>query len=155
MEKPLYVFEPLSHGFDTWLVGSLFLALASAAIYFWFQKKTKLDANRRAVVAMAAAFVGFVAFGTVVFRLYSSYRLQPVRLFNDRIETLYGVAQLRDVRDFYIKREFHYKPMQPNVITDSTRFFFILERNDKTHVLSEGDYPVDSILAKMNDVMGY
>ena len=82
-------------------------------------------------------------------------RLKPVKLYRTGIETPYGTAQLRDIKDFYIKKEVHYKPMQPNVIADSARYLFILEANDKGHVLSEGDYPIQEILAKMNDLMGY
>jgi hypothetical protein len=107
------------------------------------------------VVGLIFGLGGLVCAFAIVLKLFSYFRLQPVELYDDRIKTPYGTAELRNVRDFYIKIERHYRPMQPNEVRDSARYFFVQERSDKTHVLSEGDYPIDSIWARMNDVMGY
>ena len=154
METPLYTYEAAKSYTDIWLVGALMLGILGFGLYF-FQEKIPVRQDLRKVVGLAAALIGLVAMLSLCLKLFSMARLKPVKLYRTSVETPYGTAQLRDIKDFYIKKEVHYKPMQPDVIADSASFLFILERDDKGHVLSEGDYPIDSILAKMNDLMGY
>jgi hypothetical protein len=154
METPLYTYEAAKSFLDSWLIGSILISLIGFGLYF-FQEKIPVEQRLKNVVGLAAALVGLVAVLSLGLKLFSMARLKPVKLYRNSVETPYGTVQWREIKDFYIKKETHYKPMQPNVITDSTRFLFIVERNDKGHVLSEGDYPIDSVLAKMNDLMGY
>jgi hypothetical protein len=154
METPLFTYEAAKSFTDIWLVGSVFLGLVGFGAYF-FQEKLPVEARLKSVVGLAAALIGLVAMLSLCLKLFSMARLKPVKLYRNSVETPYGTAELREIKDFYIKKEVHYKPMQPNAIADSARFLFIVERNDKGHVLSEGDYPIDTILAKMNDLMGY
>ena len=155
MDKPLYTFEPLKQATDWVLIGTVCLVVLMLIVAFFAKKQTKLDVNRRNIILMICFFIGSIAFGTAAFRLLSLWKLKPVQIFSNRVETPYGTAPINNIRDFYIKIERHYKPMNPSEVTDSSRYFFLMERNDKTHVLSEGDYQVDSILAKLNDVLGY
>lgn len=154
MDTPLYTFEAAKSYSDAWFVGSIIVSLLGFGTYF-FQKKLPVRDNLKAVIGLAAALIGLVAVLSLGLKVFSMMRLKPVKLYRNSIETPYGTAQLREIKDFYIKKETHYKPMQPNIIADSARYLFILERNDKGHVLSEGDYAIDSVLAKMNDLMGY
>jgi hypothetical protein len=154
METPLHTFEAAKSFLDSWLIGSLILGLLGFGAYF-FQEKIPVRQNLKSVVGLAAALIGLVAVLSLGLKMFSMSRLKPVKLYRNSVETPYGKAELREIKDFYIKKEVHYKPMQPNAISDSARFLFIVERNDKGHVLSEGDYAIDSILAKMNDLMGY
>ena len=102
---------------------------------------------------MLLGFLAVIASGFFLLRLLSQAKLKTVSIYNNRIETPYGEVRLQDIRDYYIKIERKYKPLNPNEITDSTRYFFIHEKSDKTHVLSEGDYLIDSILFKLNYVV--
>jgi hypothetical protein len=154
METPVFIYEATKNYLESWLIGSIIVGLLGFGLYF-FQEKLPVAQRLKNVVGLAAALIGLVAMLSLGLKLFSMARLKPVKLYRNSVETPYGTAQWRDIKDFYIKSEVHYKPMQPNVIADSARFFFIIERNDKGHVLSEGDYPIDSILAKMNDLMGY
>ena len=102
---------------------------------------------------MILGFFAVIAFGTTVFRLYSKWRLQPIEIYNNYIKTPYGDAPLSNILDSYIKLEIKYKPMQSNIAQDSAHYLFIIERNSKTHVLSEGDYPIKEVLDKLNETM--
>ncbi len=155
MDKPLYTFEPFKHATDWVLIGTAFLVILMFLAAYSVKKYAKLDTNRRNIVNMVCFFIGIIAAGTAVFRLISLWKLTPVQIYNNRVETPYGTAPLNEIRDFYIKTERRTKPMNPSAVTDSSRYFFLMERSDKTHVLSEGDYEVDSILSKLNNVMGY
>jgi hypothetical protein len=153
-ETPLYTFEAAKSLLDSWLVGSVIVGSLGFGLYF-LQGKLPVRKNLKNVIGLAAALFGMVAVLSLGLKVFSMSRLKSVKLYRNSIETPYGTAQLREIKDFYIKKETHYKPMQPNVIADSASYLFILERNDKGHVLSEGDYAIDSILGKMNELMGY
>ena len=102
---------------------------------------------------MVLTFIGVIALGTSAMKLYSQYRLKPVEIYSNRIVTPYGATPLSNVSDYYIKLEKTFKPLQTDVVRDSARYFFLIEKNDKTHVLSEGDYPIYGILDSLNKVM--
>ena len=153
MEKPLYVIEPFKHGADFWLIFSISIAALSLAGAYYFYKNKSLDYNRRNIMVMILGFFAVISFGTTVFRLYSKWRLQPIEIYNNYIKTPYGDAPLSNILDSYIKLEIKYKPMQSNIAQDSAHYLFIIERNSKTHVLSEGDYPIKEVLDKLNETM--
>lgn len=155
MDKPLFVIEPYKHGLDFWLIFSLGIALFSFLGMLYFKKLKTIEYNRRNSIAMILSFFGVIALGVSVMRLYSSWRIQPIEIYNNRIKTPYGEAPLSNVLDFYIKLEKKYKPMQTDVVQDSAHYFFLIERNNKTHVLSEGDYPIRDVLEKLNEAMGH
>ena len=155
MDKPLYVIEPFKQGMDSWLIFSIAIAVLSAMGYYYFKQNKTLDYNRRNIMTMLFSFFAVIALGVVGLKLYSKWRIQPVEIYNNRIKTPYGEAPLSNIIDFYIKMERKEKPMQVNMAQDSAHYFFIIERNSKTHVLSEGDYPIKEVMDKLNDVMGY
>ena len=155
MDKPLYSFAANKTPFDAWLIAPILIALVCVLVILYFRKKTNLDYNRRNIVVMVLGFFTVIALGTALMKAVSYWRLQPVQIFTNRIVTPYGETPLSNVSDFYVKLEKTYKPMQTEVVRDSARYFFLIEKNDKTHVLSEGDYDIYDILDKMNEVMGY
>lgn len=155
MDKPLYIIEPYQHGTDFWLVTTLLIAALSFVGTLYFRRNTKMEYNRRNSVAMILSFFAVIALGVSAMRFYSKWKIQPIEIYNNRIKTPYGEAPLSNVIDFYIKLEKKYKPMQTEIVQDSAHYFFLIERNNKTHVLSEGDYPIKEVLDKLNETMGY
>ena len=153
MEKPLYVIEPFKHGADFWLIFSICIVVLSLIGVYYFYKNKSLDYNRRNIMVMILGFFAAISFGTTVFRLYSKWRLQPIEIYSNYIKTPYGDASLNNILDSYIKLEIKYKPMQAGIAQDSAHYLFIIERNNKTHVLSEGDYPIIEVLDKLNETM--
>ena len=153
MEKPLYVIEPFKHGADFWLIFSISIVVLSLVGACYFRKNKSLDYNRRNIMVMILGFFAVISFCTTVFRLYSKWRLQPIEIYNNRIKTPYGDAPLSNILDSYIKLEIKYKPMQAGIAQDSAHYLFIIERSNKTHVLSEGDYPIIEVLDKLNETM--
>jgi hypothetical protein len=155
MDKPLHSFAAYKTTYDAWVIAPLAIVGICALGIWFFSKKSKLDYTRRNIMVMVLGFFTIIALSTVGMKLYAFWRLQPVQIFTNRIVTPYGETPLSNVADFYVKLEKTYKPMQTEVVRDSARYFFLIEKNDKTHVLSEGDYPIYDILDKMNNVMGY
>ena len=155
MDKPLHIIEPYKHGMDGWLILTFGFFALSIAVMYYYNKNKKLDYNRRNIIVMLSGFIAAIAFMSGGFRLYSKWRLQPIEVSVNHIKTPYGKAPLNNLLDYYIKLEKRYKPMQADIIQDSAYYFFLIERNNKTHVLSEGDYPIREVLDKLNEVMGY
>ena len=153
MNKPLFTFEPFHQSLDLWSIAFMGCIAVSLTVIYFFLNKLKLDSGRRNIIRMLLGFLAVIASGFFLLRLLSQAKLKTVSIYNNRIETPYGEVRLQDIRDYYIKIERKYKPLNPNEITDSTRYFFIHEKSDKTHVLSEGDYLIDSILFKLNYVV--
>lgn len=153
MDKPLYTIKPYEQGIDNWLLLTLVIFLISLSGAYYFNKNKSLDYNRRNIMVMILSFFALIAFMTSGFRLYSKWRLKPIEMYSNRIKTPYGSAPLSNVLDYYIKLEKRYKPMQTEVVKDSAFYFFLIERNNKTHVLSEGDYPIYEVLDNMNKLM--
>ena len=87
MDKPLYIFEPLKQATDWVLVGTVCLIVVMVLIALFTKKQTNLDTNRRNIVFMICFFIGSIAFGTAAFRVMSLWKLKPVQIFNNRVET--------------------------------------------------------------------
>jgi hypothetical protein len=150
MNKALFTFEPFKQSFDFWTVFLMGIVAVCLMLIYFYIPKIKLDKTRLNIFSMLLGFLAVIAGGFVVLRLASKMKLTTVEIYNNHIKTPYGDVRFQDIDDFYIKIEKKAKILNPNEIIDSTRYFFLMEKNRKTHVLSEGDYLIDSILAKMN-----
>jgi hypothetical protein len=156
MDKPLYSFAPTPSGIDvTTITAGIVLCICLLGVLY-FKNSDWVEVMRRRILIMIFAFIGVTAGGALAFKALAQWKLSPVKLYNNKIETPYGeVTPLSKIKDFYIKMEFSFKPLQPDRASDSTRYFYLIERGDKTHILSEADYPIDSILLTMNQLMGH
>jgi hypothetical protein len=150
MNKPLFTFEPYAQSFDFWTVFLMVIAAVSLILIYFYVPKIKLDKTRLNIISMLLGFFAVIAGGFIVLRLASKMKLTTVEIYSNHIKTPYGDVRFQDIEDFYIKIEKKTKMLNPNEIIDSTRYFFLMEKSRKTHILSEGDYLIDSILAKMN-----
>jgi hypothetical protein len=150
MDKPLFTFEPYKQSLDVWTIALMGIVAACLIFIYFYVPKIKLDKTRLNIISMLLGFVAVIAGGFVVLRLVSKIKLTSVEIYNNHVKTPYGDVRFQDIEDFYIKIEKKPKMLNPNEITDSTRYFFIMEKSRKTHILSEGDYLIDSILSKMN-----
>jgi hypothetical protein len=155
MNKPLHIFERLDINMPWGLIISTLIAILCFGLARFYVQKLDLDYNRRQVIRLLLLFGGMTASFSAIFRGVSLLRLTPVCIYVDAIETPYGKAELKNLADFYIKTETRARSMQPDVPIDSTKFLHLIEKTGKTHILSAGDYPIDSILAKLNIVLGY
>jgi hypothetical protein len=150
MDKPLFTFEPYKQSLDVWTIALMGIVAACLIFIYFYVPKIKLDKTRLNIISMLLGFFAVIAGGFVVLRLVSKMKLTTVEIYNNHVKTPYGDVRFQDIEDFYIKIEKKPKILNPNELIDSTRYFFLMEKSRKTHILSEGDYLIDSILAKMN-----
>jgi hypothetical protein len=153
MEKVLYTIEPFKFGVPWTIIISLAVAGVCFGFAFGYVQKLRLDYNRRQVLQLLLMFIGVTALFSGIWKSVSLMRLTPVRIYSNVIETPYGRMDFKNIADFYIKVEPKYRTMQQNVPVDTTKFFYLIDRSGKNHVLSEGDYPIDTILTKLNTVL--
>ena len=153
-------FEAYKHSVDWFLVLVGLLAVGTALGIWWLNKKVyedSRDKNMKNVYVMFLTFVCLIACGSWLFKAFSLWSLKPIEIYSHSIKTPNGRADFKDITDFFVKPHFVSKSMDPNSPVDSTRFLMIMERKggdqEKMHVLSEGDYPVDSVFACLSRLM--
>jgi hypothetical protein len=150
-QQLLHSFASYSHGINSFLVFSLIAAVATGLMAWWLNRKQyedNRDKNLKNVGVMFLGFLFMLACGSGLFKLMSLWSLKPIEIYSHSVKTPYGRAEFKDVKDFFIKPSMIAKSIDPNLPVDSTRFLSIIERrgeSDKIHILSEGDYPIDSV----------
>lgn len=151
MDSPRFVFDAFSPDFGSLIVPSIWGVVAIlAALGVRFTQRIEPKIKNALILPMY--FLVVLAVGSWGYRFYSIWRLKPLKIFNDRIETPYGVAKMTEIKDYFIRMDKKYQPFTSERAVDSIRFLFIIERGEKIHALSEGDYPIDSVLSKINTV---
>ena len=152
-DRVLYSFSAYPHGVDgVGLVSFGLAVLFGLGVYYWL-KVSLMEDNRRYLYAMLLGFGALIALGTGLLKVYSLWRLQPIVVYNTRVVTPYGAAVYKNLIDFGIQLEKKTSLINPEVSRDSVRYLMLFEKGGKTHVLSEGDYPIDSIYATLNRIV--
>jgi hypothetical protein len=152
MQPALYAFEAHKQAFDSMLILALGLSFLGIVGIFFIKRTAQIDNLRKNLLVMLFSFLSVIALGVAILRLYSRYKLQAVEIYNDKIITPYGTARIIEIEDFFIKIETPNSIVKTQAAKDSTRYLFIVEKNLKTHVLSEGDYAIDSIFESLEKV---
>jgi hypothetical protein len=154
-QNPIYQFPAINQSYNNvyvWLpLALLAICLAGA---WWARRHKNLDNMRKNMLVMVLAFIGLTAFGAAAFKIASISKLKPVKIFADAIETPYGRLPFSDLEDASVQPYFRFKPMQPGTPTDSTRYLSLFKRNNQEpDILSEGDYPIDSIFDSLQKIL--
>lgn len=136
----MQVFEPNLLGNNTTLWISLGLMVLGFVLTFMFFKKYK-------TLALLTFFVGIIATCSTIFSFWSQQKLIPVELDATKLVTPYGETQLSEIKAAYIRGE---NEKSTIIREDDTKLLIIVERTNKTHVLSELNYPVDTIKALLD-----
>ncbi len=154
-QNPLYEFPAINQSFgNLYIVLPTLFALCCAAAVVWARGRKSLDSIRRNMLVMVFTFMGLTAAGMATLKVVSIFRLKPVRIFADAIETPYGRLPFSELRDAEVQPFFRFKPMQPGAPTDSTRYLSLFKTgNREPDILSEGDYRVDSIFDALKIVI--
>jgi len=133
-----------------WVLIFLFgLVLVLGLGIYYFLYRSPMEGNMRKLIAMLLGFGLIMALGSGLFRAFSLWKLQPIEIYRDRVVLPSGVALFRNLDDFGLKGTKRTSIADPNLVRDSMRYLMLFEKGGKTHVLSEGDYPIDSIYAKL------
>ena len=148
MEDLIAVFEPERSGNNQLAIICLLLAVLALAYLIYNQRRVTKPENRnlKQLMSLLAAFVILIALGTAVFSYLAGQKFVPVKVFSKHIETSYGKSDLEDIQQLYIHNDQKLSPVSGKLEGDSTRLLMIVELKGKTHVLSEENYDIDSLM---------
>lgn len=150
MGELLYTFEAASSGAYTNFVLSLLAALIGIGgmLYLLRREVSREQRNLNIVIAMLLFFLFLIGSSTAFFSYMRLRKVGPVEIYASGMTTPYGKVRFEDIRNAEIILD-----KESNILSGSTgrrtRMLAIIEKDGKTHALSEEDYPVQEILAKM------
>lgn len=104
--------------------------------------------NQRMMIAMLLFFAFLIGASTAFFTWMRTKRLEPVMIYTDAVVTSFGKVPFEDLGNARIMMDQQNSPFS-NLDRESTRILAILEKDGKTHALSEEDYPIDEILREL------
>jgi hypothetical protein len=146
MGELIVSFEAMDTGNDLLWWSALVIAILgfTGTFLILFFRLIK-DYNYRLLFAMLLFFVAMIAAGTAFYTHLTASKLGPVRFFTEGLSTPYGSVRYDDIKDAYIETDQERALINPNQINRRTRILIIEERQDKLHLLSEINYPVEEI----------
>ena len=153
MTEAVHVFQPyLSDSQATFWTG-LLTALFSLAGTFMLLKRKSNPENRnfQQLGAMLLFFCFMIGAGMAFFSWWAKRKTGPVRIFTYAIETPYGLATFKNIKNAYMKEETRKSFINPNITTGSYKLLIIEEIDGKTHVLTEGNYDLEEIMKKLKE----
>jgi hypothetical protein len=92
--------------------------------------------------------------GLVVFTGWFLYRMQPVTIEADRLETGFGMYELTDLSDARIVTDTRRSFVNPNVTTGSDRLLVIEFTGREAIALPSEKYDVEAILRALRQAKG-
>lgn len=155
MNQVIYTFDPTHQQDQTTFLLALFFALGALAAMFFLLRKPAADGNRnrRLLGAMLLFFVFLIAGSTAFFSRLFMQKLGPVTLYENAIETPYGIVDYPNIRNAYIHIDKQPSMINPSITRKSTRMLLIETKDGSAHVLPEANYPIQEILGKMKELI--
>ena len=155
MTEALYTFQPdLSDSYSTLITG-LVIGLGGLAGALYLLKVPGSRENRtfRQLGAMLLFFGFLIGAGMSLFSWWTTRKLSPVVLYPDAIETPFGRAEFDQIENAYIKEELQKSFIKPSIPTGSYKVLIIEEIGGKAHALSEENYDLPEIMAKLKEAV--
>ena len=154
MEQPIAVFEPMRSGnYNIVIIGLLIAAIALVFLIYNLKKDVSYKfKNYKQLFSLLAFFVIIISGTTSFFSFWAVQKFTPVKVFQDSIETSFGIAKFDEINKVYIHND-QQKSLLTNAFEgDITRILIIEEIDRKTHALSEENYDIDSLLKILNTI---
>lgn len=152
MEQDMQVFQAVNTQTEqTFWIGLVVCLLAALATWFLLRAYNQQARKEYSLLALLSFIVALLAGGTALFSKLTSTKIGPVTLTSEAIETPYGEARLADIQNAYIEMNQRKSYVNPNITQDRVRLLLIIEKDGKTHVLSEANYPIEDILNQLRE----
>lgn len=155
MDTPLYVFEP--NQTEAYLTLGILLAIFAGAAFalFWLGRKEPSyeNRNRRRLVNMLLYFVLLIAGSAAIFTLVDINRLQPIKIYADRLETSYGEVAIEQLQRANLFQNDQRSFVSPDIETSSSLLLYIEESNKRSYVFSNKNYDVRGIINVLRPMM--
>ncbi len=144
MEDIIFSFEPHTRELNLFLyTGILFSVLGMIGFVYALKKNKKL-------LLLFSGFIGVIALGTAIFSGLTRERLITVQLYKNGITTPRGAVTFDKIKTIKLEelKEHSKYPVQRGgefISIDTARVILVEEYDGKIHLISEENYPLDSI----------
>lgn len=134
---------------------TIYLALATMVVcggvawYLYFGKNINANKRMRQIGAMLLFYGVLISAGVAIFSFWQKTKTIDLVFKQDGVETPYGYLQYNQIHQANIKTEAITTPLNANRVRSRVNLLIITEINNKTHVLSEEDYPIRDILGEI------
>lgn len=151
MEEALYTFSADNSGTaqTAWIAAAIALGALAGMLALLRKKAEGRRRNQNMLAAMLLFFAALIGGGAAFFSWLKIRKTGPVTLYQDAIETPYGKASFGAIKDAYIHADREPSLIDPARAVRTTKMLVIEEKNGKTHVMSEEDYPINEILSAL------
>lgn len=148
MEQPIAVFEPIRSGnYNVVIISLTIAAFALAFLIFNTKKKGALKVRGyQQLFSLLLFFVIIISGVTAFFSFWAAQKFTTVKVFPNAIETGFGKADFDNILKIYIHKDQQKSPLTGALQGAVIRILIIEERDRKTHVLSEENYQIDSLM---------
>jgi hypothetical protein len=156
MEELLHTIEPSGSSELSTILIAIFVALGAAAATFALLRTSATGGQRSRILAgaMLLFFLFLISSSTAFFSWLKMQKVGPVKIYRHAVETPYGKAAFQDIKNIYIHLDQQPSRINPNQARRQTRLLVIEERQGKAHLLSEEDYDIMEVMAKLKKAMG-
>lgn len=155
MEQPLYTFlaDLGDISFTLWTALTVTLAALAGLAALLHRRPERMSRNMQMLGAMLVFFVFLIAASTTFFSAWTRFKLGPVRLYHDAIETPFGRVLFDDIRTASIREEGERSFINPDLTTRRQLVLIIEDRNGKSYPIYERHYPIQEIMGKLKELM--
>lgn len=150
MDTVLHTYAPAHAYLDqTTLLALLILLIALGGLWWNYRRKVApAQRNMRQLIGMLLGFVVLIAAATSFFSWLTSERIQPIKVYADRIESNEGTIFAKQIKRIYFEQSIPQAPFKLNALADTTLLLVVenVEGGKTAHVFSEENYPIQQMV---------
>ncbi len=153
MNEALFSFEPNTSELSLYYIGGAIVVLL-CILGFMYAMKT----NKK-LLLLFSGFMGIIALGTGIFSYLTINRLNTVQLYENGLTTPRGTLTFDKIRTIKLEefKEHSKYPVQRGgefISIDTARVILVEEYGGDIHLISEENYPIDSIFGHLSVLVG-
>ncbi len=155
MDIPLHIFEATKSGTYATLFISLGIALLAAAAAFWlYRKKTSYENRTRLrIVQILLYFAVLIAGGTSILAAVELNRLQPIKIYEDSLETAFGKVPITKLEKVQLYTDDQRSFVSPDIEINRSLILYVEEKNGDAYVFAADKYDVQTIIGILRPMM--
>jgi glucan phosphoethanolaminetransferase (alkaline phosphatase superfamily) len=148
------IFEAVNVMSETITISLVLIVVLSLILAYLYKIKDKPENKRlRQIGAMLIFYGVLMSAGTAIFGFWQSKKIIDLEFTEKSVETPYGELKYNNVRDARIRTETQASFANPNMVRSRVELLMIIEATGKTHILSEENYDIRSVLGELRKRM--
>jgi len=155
MDTPLHIFEADKSDVYTTLGIALGIALITTFVVIWLHRRAVSydNRNRMRLLQILLYFVILIASGTAIFTGVQLNRLQPIKIYEDKLETAYGTVAIDNLRKAQLYTNDQRSFVSPDIEINRSLLLYIEEKDGSSYVFAKANYDVQAIINILRPMM--